>query len=221
VVLVHLAPGTDPVVTQELGPALAEELGAALSFTHVSVHVDVSPAGGHATWDVVVAAGAVEDLAAALERVRDRCAGVVALDAVAIEPLAGAIVDPGMERLVKRTLLFRVRDDAEPDGVEQLEDALVGMVDHIPAIRNWSLARVHPLNRNPGIPAWTHAWEQEYVDADGLLHDYLEAVYHWAHVDAFYDPDDPRGVVEMPLAHVYGWADRSVLTPALRSTGFA
>jgi hypothetical protein len=70
-----------------------------------------------------------------------------------------------------------------------------------------------------GIPRWTHAWEQEYRDLDGLQHDYLQALYHWAYVDTFYDSDHPNGVVEFPVGHVFGPAPTSVLGPALDAIG--
>lgn len=227
IVLVHVAEhvaGDTALLAQvagELQDALRSELGDVLQYTHISPHRDVSPVGGHMTWDVVIHSDAGPAFTAAVSAVKSALVeSVRTLDAVAVTPLSGAVPEPGLRDLTLRTLLFRVPEDARPGGAEELEDALVGMVDHIPAIRNWSLSRVAPLTEHPGIPRWTHAWEQEYAEVDGLVHDYLEALYHWAHVDAFYDSDDPRGVVEMPLAHVFGPAAESVLAPVMAATGF-
>jgi hypothetical protein len=58
---------------------------------------------------------------------------------------------------------------------------------------------------------WTHAWEQEYRDVDGLLGDYLRQPFHWRCADPLVrmrgaDVDRAAG-----LAHVYRWADGPVL----------
>ena len=197
---------------------LTDELSERPTYSHLCPHLTPIPATGDATWDIVLSRAAADRLQQGLKGVQHRLADRVTLiDAVTLQPLCGAVPEPDMTSLVKRTLLFKVADGADPDGVAALEASLVGMVDHIPAIRNWSLARVTPLATHTGIPRWTHAWEQEYRDLDGLQHDYLQALYHWAYVDTFYDSDHPNGVVEFPVGHVFGRAATSVLAPALHA----
>jgi hypothetical protein len=202
--------------------SLSDAVGETPAYSHLCPHLAPTPATGDLTWDLVLSAAALDRLPEVMDAVHGRLAGRVrVIDATVLQPLCGAVPEPGMTDLVKRTLLFKVAGDADPDGVAALEASLVGMVDHIPAIRNWSLARVTPVVTHAGIPRWTHAWEQEYRDLDGLQHDYLQALYHWAYVDTFYDSDHPNGVVEFPVGHVFGPAATSVLAPAFAASGLA
>ena len=121
-------------------------------------------------------------------------------------PLASALPEPDIRDAIKRTLLLRVRERYRGALVGRFEDELAGMPRHIPAIRNWSLAR---LVANPS--GWTHAWEQEYADLDGLRVDYMRAAYHWGVVDRWFDPEHPDQIVDPVLAHVYCAAVSSIL----------
>ena len=47
---------------------------------------------------------------------------------------------------------------------------------------------------------------------DGLLGDYMASPYHWGHLDAWYDAENPRHVVDAWLAHVFCPATASVLS---------
>jgi hypothetical protein len=165
--------------------------------SHVGAHLPGTVGGGAFTWDALVD----DDVtAAALAR--------PGLDVVMLEtPLAAELAEPGLRDAVKRTLLLRVEDGTDSGHVHRFEAELAAMPRHIPAIRNWSLARVMP---NPS--GWTHAWEQEYRDLDGLRVDYMRAPYHWAVVDRWFDPEHPDRIVDPVLAHVYCATATSILS---------
>ena len=108
-------------------------------------------------------------------------------------------------RRVKRTLLLRVRPGTSAAVREQFESALTAMPEHIAAIRSWTLSRVTHEH-------WTHAWEQEFADVDGLIGDYLRHPYHWTCVDRWFDAEMPQAVVEPDIAHLFRWADGPLLS---------
>ena len=87
----------------------------------------------------------------------------------------------------------------------------MAMPDDIPAIVNWALSRVV----GPPSTRWTHCWEQEYYTLDGLKVDYMMSPHHWGLIDGWFDPEMPRQIVDLNLAHVYHATDRSVLAAAL------
>jgi hypothetical protein len=164
--------------------------------SHVGEHLPGTIGGGHFTWDALVGPDVT---AASLAR--------PGLDVVLLEtPLGLSVPEPGIRDAVKRTLLLRVEDGTDPERVHRFEQELAGMPRHIGAIRNWSLARVLP---NPS--GWTHAWEQEYADLDGLRVDYMRHPYHWAVIDRWFDPEHPDRIVDPALAHVFCATESSIL----------
>ena len=44
-----------------------------------------------------------------------------------------------------------------------------------------------------GTSAWTHVFEQEFTDVEGLMGPYLMHPIHWAVVDRWFDPEYHRG----------------------------
>lgn len=111
---------------------------------------------------------------------------------------------------VKRTLLLAVRPGTPEDVVARFEADLLAMPRHISTIRSWVLSRV--AASVPGASTrWTHAWEQEYDDVEGLTGEYLLHPYHWTHVDRWFDAELAESVVEPALAHLYRWVDGPVL----------
>ncbi|MGW4534070.1 Dabb family protein [Nocardia sp. NPDC004340] len=128
-----------------------------------------------------------------------------AADLVPLAPVHARVVRLDTPRRVKRTLLLTVREGTSPDTVSRFESDLMAMPAHIPAIRSWSLSRV------PGHARWTHVWEQEFADPDGLNGDYLLHPYHWTHVDRWFDAEIPGSIVDPAIAHLYRWADGPVL----------
>lgn len=147
-----------------------------------------SVGGTGATWDAVgdtAPEGAVETLALAPVR-----SGHVPLDGPR----------------VKRTLLLTVRAGTPEDVVRRFEADLTAMPGHIGTIRSWALSRV----ATPGS-GWTHVWEQEFADVEGLVGEYLTHPYHWTYVDRWFDGEVPGSVVEPRLAHLFRWVDGPVL----------
>ncbi|HEY2076274.1 MAG TPA: hypothetical protein VGH53_08045 [Streptosporangiaceae bacterium] len=66
----------------------------------------------------------------------------------------------------------------------------------------------------PPVGVWSHAWEQEYRDVDGLLGGYLRHPFHWTCTDRWFGCEVPTLIVLLALAHVYRWADGPVLPGA-------
>ncbi|MER7000355.1 Dabb family protein [Streptomyces sp. NPDC000410] len=131
------------------------------------------------------------------------------IEAVPLAPVASRHVELTGPR-VKRTLLFTIRPGTPQASTARLEADLMAMPDHIATIRSWSLSRVDTA-RAPS--RWTHVWEQEYTDVEGLTGAYLLHPYHWSHVDRWFDQELPTSVVLPRLAHVFRWSEGPVLTP--------
>ncbi|WP_280423780.1 Dabb family protein [Nocardia carnea] len=112
---------------------------------------------------------------------------------------------------VYRTLLLCVDDAAAPAEVARFEHATLQMPRHIPAIRAWQLSRV---DRAAGTSQWTHVWEQEFTDADGLLGPYMNHPVHWALVDQWFDPESPNQIVKDRICHSFCTIPGPVIDPA-------
>lgn len=177
--------------------ALATDAAAAPGVQHCSGGVDLPGSTG--------GLGAAFDLTGDLapDGALSNLPGEV--DVAALAPLASHIVPLEQSGRVKRTLLLTVRAGTPAAVVEQFEADLVAMPAHIDAIKSWSLSRVEGESR------WTHAWEQEFADVDGLNGDYLLHPYHWTHVDRWFDSEVPGSIVEPQIAHLYRWATGPVL----------
>ena len=186
--LVTLVEGADPGRVTEL------EMAAVLGR-----HLPGTVGGGHYTWD-----GIDDPIPPGFEDVAD-------IDLVELSLIDGSLADPEFAGEIKRTLLLRVEPDAPADSVAAFERDLMAMPDHIPAIVNWTLSRVI----GPSGTRWTHSWEQEYYTLDGLKVDYMMSPHHWGLIDGWFDPEMPRQIVDLELAHVYHPTDRSVLAAAL------
>jgi len=168
----------------------------------VGVNLPGTLRGGELTLELVFdgaesAAGWCE--AVADERgAREAFDGLAArVDAVHYAPLEAGLGAPGLASPVKRTLLLRVEAEASASRVARFERELAAMPDHVLAIRNWHLARVHDPRDH-----WTHVWAQEFERLEGLLVDYMIDPYHWAYVDRWFDPESSERVVAPDFAHV-------------------
>lgn len=201
VVLFNADPDRGATGLDSLRQALSQCPGVRRS--HVGADIPGSWGGLGLTWDALL-----DDHAPALE-VQTSLLPLGRVDAVRFRPFRGAGPEPGITDCVKRTLLLRVRPGAPAPYVEQLEHDLAAMPAHIPAIRNWSLARVDPALQPS---SWTHVWEQEYRTLDGLAVDYLASPFHWGWVDRWFDPEMPEHIVDVRLAHVFTHADASILS---------
>ena len=186
--LVTLADGADPRRVAELESAAV-----------LGKHMSGTVGGGHYTWD-----GIDDPVPPGFEDVAD-------IDLVELSLIDGSLADPDFAGEIKRTLLLRVEPDASADSVAAFERDLMAMPDHIPAIVNWALSRVV----GPSSTRWTHSWEQEYYTLDGLKAEYMMSPHHWGLIDGWFDPEMPRQIVDLNLAHVYHATDRSVLATAL------
>jgi hypothetical protein len=129
------------------------------------------------------------------------------VETLALRVIAARRVDFDGPR-VKRTLALTVRAGTPERDIERFERSLAAMPEHIREIRSWSLSRVDP-SRSTG--RWTHVWEQEYADVDGVRVAYLQHPYHWTGVDRWFDPEMPCSIVEPKLAHLFRWVDRPIL----------
>lgn len=101
---------------------------------------------------------------------------------------------------VYRTLLLRVQPDTDEATVARFEQELSMMPRYVPAIRAWQLSRV---TEAIGPTAWTHVFEQEFCDVDGLLGPYLMHPIHWAVVDRWFDPETTDVIIRDRVCHSF------------------
>jgi hypothetical protein len=109
---------------------------------------------------------------------------------------------------VYRTLLVRVLPDTDADTVARFEDELASMPRYVRAIKGWQLSRVDDAI---GTSPWTHVFEQEFGDVDGLMGPYLMHPIHWAVVDRWFDPECPEVIIRDRVCHSFCHCDAAVL----------
>ncbi|MGW6427469.1 Dabb family protein [Nocardia sp. NPDC055053] len=112
----------------------------------------------------------------------------------------GGFAEPRAQGSVYRVLLLRVAPGTAPATVDRFEADLLRMPGYIPTMRSWQLSRVI---RGIGSVPWTHVWEQEFTDLDGLDGPYLMHPVHWAHVDRWFDPECPDVIVHDRVCHSF------------------
>ncbi len=114
---------------------------------------------------------------------------------------AGRPVGSGGPRgTVYRTLLLRVAPETAPATVARFEHELSSMARFVPSIRAWQLSRV---SEGVGTCAWTHVFEQEFSDVEGLMGPYLMHPIHWAVVDRWFDPECPDVIIRDRVCHSF------------------
>ncbi|MFC4376439.1 Dabb family protein [Nocardia halotolerans] len=101
---------------------------------------------------------------------------------------------------VYRVLLLRVAPGTPTATIERFEADLLRMPHYISTIRSWRLSRVAGA---VGSSPWTHVWEQEFSDLDGLNGPYLMHPVHWALVDRWFDPEHPDVIVRDRICHSF------------------
>jgi Stress responsive A/B Barrel Domain len=101
---------------------------------------------------------------------------------------------------VYRALLLRVLPDTDAATVAHFEDELSSMPRYIPTIRTWQLSRVDTAI---GTAQWTHVFEQEFSEVDGLMGPYLMHPIHWAVVDRWFDPECPDVIIRDRVCHSF------------------
>jgi Stress responsive A/B Barrel Domain len=110
---------------------------------------------------------------------------------------------------VYRALLLRVSPDTDAGRLARFEAELSAMPHYIPAIRAWQLSRVDDAI---GTSPWTHVFEQEFDDLDGLMGPYLMHPIHWAVVDRWFDPECPEIIVRDRVCHSFCRSDSALST---------
>lgn len=119
------------------------------------------------------------------------------------------VSEPRLENGVYRTLLLCVDRAVDPSIIEQFEAEMRMMPHYIPAIRNWQLSRVAHAG---GSRRWTHVWEQEYSDIEGLMGSYMMHPYHWARIDRWFDPECTQWMINTTLCHSFCPLGRGILS---------
>jgi hypothetical protein len=109
---------------------------------------------------------------------------------------------------VYRALLLRVLPGTDADIVARFEDELRLMPRYVDAITAWQLSRV---DEPVGTSEWTHVFEQEFTDVDGLMGPYLMHPIHWAVVDRWFDPECPDVIIRDRVCHSFCAMPDSVL----------
>jgi hypothetical protein len=109
---------------------------------------------------------------------------------------------------VYRTLLLRVAPDTDEATVARFEDDLRLLPRYVSTIVAWQLSRV---DESLGMSEWTHVFEQEFTDVDGLMGPYLMHPIHWAVVDPWFDPECPEVIVRDRVCHSFCAMSDSVL----------
>ncbi|MGV0815554.1 Dabb family protein [Mycolicibacterium boenickei] len=101
---------------------------------------------------------------------------------------------------VYRALLLRVAADVEADTVAAFEGELSMMPRYVPTIAAWQLSRVEQAI---GASEWTHVFEQEFTDVEGLMGPYLMHPIHWAVIDRWFDPETTDIIVRDRVCHSF------------------
>lgn len=101
---------------------------------------------------------------------------------------------------IYRALLLRVDADARPHQIEAFERATLTMPDHVTSMQAWQLS---PVAVAVGDSEWTHIWEQEFTDLDGLTGQYMNHPIHWGLVDGWFDPESPECIITARVCHSF------------------
>ena len=183
-----------------------EEASPQVILSDAGRHLPGSNGCGQATWDLVTAEESLEDVREVADLLRPG-RPLLACDWAGLQTVR-AHVDPDRKPGIKRTLLLRVRPGTPVPLVEEFEAALAAMPAHITTIGSWSLSRIDPDRSNT---SWTHAWEQEFADIDGLYGEYLHHPYHWTGVERWFNPEVPGSIADTDHAHLFRSITRHVL----------
>jgi hypothetical protein len=111
---------------------------------------------------------------------------------------------------VYRTLIMTMKPGSSPQQIAQFEKELAGMPRYISSIKNWQLS--HGTEAG-GTRQWSHIWEQEYENLEGLTGPYMDHPFHWGLVDRWFNPECSQYIVDRVLCHTYCEFKTSVLGP--------
>ncbi|KUH81160.1 MULTISPECIES: Dabb family protein [unclassified Mycobacterium] len=101
---------------------------------------------------------------------------------------------------IYRTLLLRVQPGSDEAILRRFEDDLRLLPRYVTSICTWQLSRVDSA---VGTSPWTHVFEQEFRDVEGLMGPYLMHPIHWAYVDRWFDPECPECIVRDRVCHSF------------------
>jgi Stress responsive A/B Barrel Domain len=113
-------------------------------------------------------------------------------------------------RGVYRTLILTIKPGISAQAVAQFDKELAGMPKYISSIKNWQLSHVSEAS---GSRQWSHVWEQEYENLEGLTGPYMDHPFHWALVDRWFNPECSQWIVDKVLCHTFCEFKSSVLGP--------
>jgi hypothetical protein len=130
------------------------------------------------------------------------------LDAVAYDIQRHGLTETALTNGIYRTLFTSLGDAAPAADVAAFCDDLAAMQAYIPEIINWA---INPVHFSRGRRKWTHVWEQEFTDINGLLGPYMTNPYHWAYVDRWFDAEMPCKIVDAMLCHSASVLETSVM----------
>ncbi|BBX01739.1 stress responsive protein [Mycolicibacterium moriokaense] len=195
--LIHLAPDADP-------QALIGQLQTTAGTSHAE-RVVIAPtlAGSRNGGDILMNLRfeSAADWATAAEGFE------TALSDPAITHIDGADYrgtvhdnETGKQPTVFRALLLRVIPDTATATVERFEDDLQLLPRYVRTITSWQLSRV---DNALGASPWTHVFEQDFTDVDGLMGPYLMHPIHWAYVDRWFDPECPEVIIRDRVCHSF------------------
>ncbi|MFN8225592.1 MAG: Dabb family protein [Mycobacterium sp.] len=112
----------------------------------------------------------------------------------------GMPIRTGEPGSVYRALLLSVTPDTDMAAVERFERELMMLPRYVSSIRAWQLS---PILEPVGATAWTHVFEQEFSDVNGLMGPYLMHPIHWAVVDRWFDPEATDCIVRDRVCHSF------------------
>lgn len=110
---------------------------------------------------------------------------------------------------IYRSLLLQVQPGTDPATLVRFERDLALMPHYVSSITAWQLSRVTDA---VGDATWTHVFEQEFADVDGLMGPYLMHPIHWAVVDRWFDPETTDVIIGDRVCHSFCAMSDSVLT---------
>ena len=206
IVLLELAKSADGAAQLERALREAAPKLPGVRRSQLGRHQPGTVGGGEYTWDAWLEDGApaladwlaTEPLRSALATCGAR------IDAVRFRPQRSYVAEPGIRRPIKRTLLLRVFPETPERLIARFDADMCRMPDYIGAIRNWAYSRAEPLFHPT---TWTHVWEQEYEQLEGLQVDYMMHPYHWGYIDRYFDLESGHQIVDTRVAHVFYRAD--------------
>jgi len=105
-----------------------------------------------------------------------------------------------LDKGVYRMLWINVNRAADEAAIAQFEAETFEMGLYISGIANWQISRVDEAS---GTRSWTHVWEQEYENLDGLMKSYMMHPHHWGWVNRWYDPECVEHMIDNYVCHAF------------------